>query len=884
LNKRKSCRPNLGLWLLGRLVNREKNYGLFGDLEELYWIRREEKGERAADFFLWFQILRTVPHFVYHKIYWSIVMLRNYFKMAFRNLKKRKAYAFINIGGLAAGLSCCMVILLFVSNESSYDSYHKDVARLYRVLEYRKVPALEFCTSTISPMVAQVLRENYSQVEKTARTFPVSDVLVQHEQRSAFEDRVFYTESSLFSVLTIPLLQGHPETALNEIDSAVISSRMAEKYFGDQNPIGKRLIITDPARNRIYNSDETVDYIVTGVMADPPSNTHFKFDVFLPLNQFDKSWLLREWHAGGMQTYIKLLSGISPTEFEKQIERMAYDYVSDDLTAWGQTRRYFLQPLTDIHFRRQFEGLPIRGELEAPGNRIYLYIYSLIALLILLIGCLNFVNLSNARGVYRIKEIGLRKVIGAGRGQLIRQFLGESVIITFFATAFACLLVNGLLPLFNQFAGTALSIRGMLLPQVLFAVLGLIIFVGILSGLYPAIVLTSFKPDQILRGVHKGTRGSFALKVLVVGQFAISLFLATGSLAVSKQLAFMRSGDLGFAKEHKYVIPFRRNRQISRQVNTIKTELMRHPGILDAAASSSVPGRPLREGYLGRSDNKLDKPMPLLFLSCDDRFIDLYNIEMAAGRTFDEAKNDENTAFIVNEAAVSYLGYPSAEEALGVRMHEGIYGRWKSIVGVIKNFHFAGMRQAVEPIYMEVSSSRYDMLTLTLSPNNLGETLDFLETKWSELYPTVPFEGFFLDDAFDLLYRKEIQMGRLLGVLTAMGLVVACLGLLGLAAFAVHHRTKEIGIRKILGASAPHLTGLLIRKFMLLVVLANVISVPLSYITLSRWLQDFAFRIKPTWDIFFLAGIAGFLCAVLPILVHAFFAARADPVVSLRYE
>jgi putative ABC transport system permease protein len=425
--------------------------------------------------------------------------------------------------------------------------------------------------------------------------------------------------------------------------------------------------------------------------------------------------------------------------------------------------------MTDIHFRRDFDGLSVRDDLEAPGNRIYLYIYGMIALLILLIGCMNFINLSNARGVYRIKEVGLRKVIGAGRWQLIRQFLSESIVITFLAAICAIFLTYILLPFFNQFAGTTLRLEDSLHPHVFFSILGLIFFVGSLSGLYPAFVLTSFRPDQILRGSRMGTRGSFALKVLVVGQFAISIFLATGSLTVYKQLTYMRSQELGFVKEQKYVLHLRSNAQIRKQVKTIKTEMLRFPGILGATASSSVPGRPMRAGYLKWSDDKLDKPIQLTFLSCDEDFLPQYKIDMVAGRPFDEKLNDENQAFIINEAAVPHLGYASLEEALGDRLHESVYGRWKTIVGVVENFHYQGMRHEVEPMYMEVSSSRYNMITLTLASENLPETLRFLQNKWSELFPAVPFDGFFLDDDFDRLYRKEAQMGKLLSILTAMG-------------------------------------------------------------------------------------------------------------------
>lgn len=811
-------------------------------------------------------------------------MIKNYLKIAIRNLARKKAYSLINIGGLAAGLGCCMVILLYVANESSYDQHHRDVDRLYRVLEYRKVPAAEFCTARISAMVATVLGEYENEVEQAARVFPVGNALVRSDSIAAFEDRVFYTEPELFDVLTIPFLKGDPDTALENTNSVILTRRMAVKYFGDKDPMGKRLAVKDPTWSRLNQNEQFTDYLVTGIVSDSPSNTHFKYDIFLPIGQFANTWILSEWHAGPTLTYLKLKAGLSVKEMEKKIERMAYDYVNKELSAWGQTRRYFLQAVTDIHFRRDFNGLAVQGELEAPGNRIYLYIYGMIALLVLLIGCMNFVNLSNARGVYRIKEVGMRKVIGAGRGQLIRQFLGESVIVTVLAAICAVILANALLPLFNQFTGATLRVEEALHPQVFVSILGLVLFVGLLSGLYPAFVLTAFRPDQIFSASGVGRRGSFVLKVLVIGQFAISLFLAAGSLTAYKQLTYMRSQELGFDKEHKYVLHLRNNAQIRKQVETIKTEFLRFPGVLGAAASSSVPGRSMREGFLKWSDDKLDKPLCLIFLSCDDDFLSQYKIGIVAGRAFDEKLNDENQAFIINEAAVPHLGYASAGEALGDRLHESVYGRWKTIVGVVKNFHYQGMRQEVEPMYMEVSSSRYDMITLTLASQNLPETLRFLQSKWSELFPAVPFDGFFLDDDFDRLYRKEAQMGKLLGILTAMGLLVACLGLLGLASFLVQHRTKEIGIRKVLGASVPNLMGLLSRQFVVLVLLANGISVPLALLALRRWLQDFAFRIQPDWQIFVSAGAAALVCAIVPILVQAFGAARTDPVKSLRYE
>ncbi|MBN1271473.1 MAG: ABC transporter permease [Candidatus Aminicenantes bacterium] len=808
----------------------------------------------------------------------------DYLRAASRRFKRKKFFSLVNITGMAVGLACCLVILLYVDNESSYDRYHRDANRIYRILEYRKVPAGEFCMAGISPMMAEVLRSDFGQVEKAARIFPVQNVLFGVDNRRSFEDRVVYTESDIFRILTIPFLKGNPDTALDMDTGIVLSSRIAKKYFGDEEPLGRRIAVKDPVFNRLARTNRAEDYIVTGVVADPPSNTHFKYGFFMPLSKFRNTWLLKEWHAGATLTYVKLASGVSADAFDKKIERLAYDYVSKELTSWGQTRRYFLQPISAVHFQRDYKGLPVRDELEPPGNPVFFVIYGFLAVLVLLIGCMNFINLSNARGVERIKEVGLRKVVGASRGQLILQLLGETFFITFTAAVCAILLTCILLPLFNQFAQTTLTMHKMLDLRVGVLALGLVFVVGLLSGIYPAFVLTGFRPDDILRGKQSGTREAFALKMLVVGQFTISIFLATGAIAASRQLAFLRSGDLGFVKEHKFIIPMHRSHKVRTSVKTVKAEFLRNPRVLGVTASSGVPGRPLREGYLSWTDDKLDKPIRLDFLSCNEDFLPQYKIDVVAGRGFDESLNDEDKAFLINEAAVSHLGYASPEEALGGRLHESWYGKFKTIVGVIKNVHFLGLEKEVKPMFLEVSSSRYDMLTLTLDLHEITKTLGFIESTWTGLFPEIPFDGYFLDDAFDSIYRKEAQMGKMLSILTGMGLVVACLGLLGLASFMVKHRTKEIGIRKVLGARVSGLVGLLSRRFMVLVVLANVFSVPPALLAINRWLQGFAFRVGPEWEIFVLAGGAAFVCALFPVFIQSFRAARANPVDSLRYE
>jgi putative ABC transport system permease protein len=865
-------------------VDHLKSAGLGEEVAFLEASREFDRSRGLDSDFLRARSRAASPSFSFFSIFHIPALVAGYFRVAFRHFKHKKLYSLVNVSGLAAGLACCMVILLFVAAESGYDRYHPDFDRLYRVLEYRKVPAGEFCSANVSAMVAVVLKAEYPEVEEAARVFPASNVIVRNGEKRSFEDRVYYTETSLFRILSVPFLRGDAGTALGSVNSIVLTQSLARKYFGAEDPMGKTLTIKDPVISRIDNADRTIDYLVTGIVADPPSNTHFPYGILLPLAQFSNPYVLKDWHASMTRTYLKLRAGVVAREFEQRIERMAYDYVGKDLAAWGQTRRYFLQPVTDIHFQRDFKGLPIRGELEPPGSRDDLYVYSALAFLILLIGCMNFINLSNARGVHRIKEVALRKVIGARRGQLILQFLSESITVTVFAALCAILLVKGLLPLFNQFAETTLTASGLLRPRILGAILGLVVVVGVFSGLYPAFVLTSFRPNQIFRGSVAAVRGSFALKVLVVGQFAISIFLASGSITVAEQLAHMRGGQLGFDMGFKYVINMRNARQAQQQVETLKTEFLRNPGILGVTASSSVPGRPLKSGYLKWSDDKLDKPLPLTCLSCDEDFIPSYKIAMAAGRAFDARRNDEGEALLINEAAVRLLGYGSAAEALGDRLYGSFFQRSRTIVGVVRDFHFEGLRQGIEPLYLVFSPEQSSMITLTLAPRNIQETFRFIEAKWSELVAAVPFDGFFLEEDFGRVYRKDAQVGKLLGILTAMGLVVACLGLLGLASFLSQHRTKEIGIRKVMGASVSSLVELLSRQFVVLVVLANVIAVPAALIASRRWLRDFSFRIEPGWQIFLMAGAITLFCALIPILSQALRTAGGDPVKSLRYE
>lgn len=877
--------PRFAKWLLYRSLDEADRDSVMGDFEEFYSERMRETGSFGPRCWYWWQAVKSIPHFIRNSIFWRFIMFRNYFNIAIRNMKKHKGYTFINIVGLSVGMACCIILFLYITHELAFDHHHRDSDRIYRILEYRKVPAGEFLSAGIAAVVGEVIKKDYPQVESMARVFPTRNALVHTQDMRFFEDRMVYTDPELFDVLTVPFVLGNSETALREPHHMVITERMAHKYFGEESPIGKRLSIKDPVWNRIMQNSEEKDFVITGVIQNCPDNTHLKFDALLPLNVFKNTFFFGEWHMGGSYTYIKLASDVDLQTFSEQIKELAYQYVSRDFKAWGQTRYYKLQPLLDIHFQDQIDGLRIRDELEPSGNIQYLYVYSIIGFLVLLIGCMNFINLSNSRSIFRMREVGLRKVVGAQRHQLAYQFLGESILVTLLAAVLAFVLIRLLLPHFNSMAGTQLSVAGLIQPEVIILITGLVAFVGIVAGGYPAWILSLAKPALTVKGsTTPGSHGSTLLKILVTGQFTISIFLAIGTVTVYQQLHFMRSGALGFDKTQKIVIPFRRNQNIRKNWRALKNEFVKHPYILGGSASSTVPGQGVRRGYLKYSDDKLDKPWSLKFISCDHDFISQYDIGIVAGRSFRDEKSDEVNAFLINEAAVKLLGFRTPEQAIGERLHEGYYGRWKTIIGVIRNFHYQGMQHRVEPLFMEYSTSRFDALTLTISTENLKGTLAFIESKWRELYPIFPYEGYFLDVVFDRQYRKEAQIGKMLTIVTTMGLVIASLGLLGLAAFIAQRRTKEIGIRKVLGAGVPSIVILLSKRFIIVVFVSSVIACPAAYYALSQWLQDFAHRISMNWITFLLPSISALLVALLTVCSQAWRASRTNPVEVLKYE
>jgi putative ABC transport system permease protein len=841
-----------------------------GDIDEIYRYKIGCEPKWRAKAWYWLRVMESIPGMLRDIVYWRIIMIKNYLKIALRNFQRHKGYSLINIAGFAVGMAVCLLILIYVRHELSYDTYHKDGDRVYRIAQDIRSPSSNRVFAPISPMVAPTLMSDFPQVEKAGRAFTfVQTRLLRRGDTFFYEDRFMYADPELFEVLTIPFIQGNPQTALSRPQTLVISERMTLKYFGHENPVGQTIEVNDDT------------YEITGVVTDCPENTHLKYDLIASMETFSDWEEMSNWHSTMFYTYIKLKPNVNGEEFSRQISNLADRYVGEKLKEWGESYHYFLQPVSGIHLHSH-----IRYETEPSGNPQYVTIFSFVGLFILVIACLNFMNLSTARSVNRAKEVGMRKVVGAKRCQLVGQFLGESLLVTLVSLGLAMAIARFAVPLINDVTGIALDFGQLSNPVIVFGLIAGSIVVGLAAGVYPALVLSAFRPISTIKGSQKTGARSFAMRNgLVVVQFAISIVLIIGTLIMSKQFQFMKNQHLGFEKDQKLVLPIRGGISIQENYESVKNQFTELPFVHSAAVSSSVPGRDVSNfaiSLVGEEDSKNQSMFHLYF---DHDFIPLYAIEMAAGRAFQkEMSTDIAGAFLINEAAVAAFGWKSPEEAIGKRLRTGFGGRVNPIIGVVKNFHYRGLQTQVEPLVMEYNPQLFRHLTLNLDISDLTNAIATVESQWKSLYPDHPFESFFLDTDFDRQYRSDEQVGKIFGIFTILGLFIACLGLLGLASFTTESRTKEIGIRKVLGASVPGIAIMLSKQFTQWVFLANIIAWPLAYYFMNRWLKNFAYRTDLNILIFFASAILVLAVALLTVSFQSIRAATTNPADSIRYE
>ncbi len=799
-------------------------------------------------------------------------LFKNYIKVAIRNLRKYKTYSFINIFGLAIGMALCLLILLFVKDELSYDRYHKKADNIYRLITEFNIKGKKSKSAITSPPMGPALANDFPKVIAYVRFIGLlereKEVLISCQEKKFYESRLFFADQDVFNVFTFPLAKGDPRTVLKEPYSVVITEETCEKYFGDEDPLGK--VIT------LNNKD---DFRITGVLQEIPLNSHFRFDFLASFSTLNYYQLLPvdDWGSCALYTYLLFQKDYSPQELEKKLPAFIKKYMGEESFVEG----LYLQPLTSIHLHSN-----LLYEIEANRDMAEIYMFSALAFVILLIACFNFVNLSTARHMSRAKEVGMRKVLGAYRLQIVKQYLGESVFLTFLALPAALLLVELFLPVFNNLLRKDLSVGYIDNFFFLPAVIGVTIFVGISSGIYPALFLSAFQPIKILRGAFQpGSARRLIRSILVLTQFAISITLIICTVVISSQMNYVRNKKSGFDKEHVVVLPIK-ERPILLQHQSIKNELLGNSKIIKVSVASDVPGRSgvnsnpfVPEGFEKTTEFFIKN------MRIDYDFLETLGIKVKEGRGFSkDFATDASEAFILNEVAVEKIGW---DEPLGKTL-EWLPGpgRYKkgAVIGVVENFHYESLHNRIEPLVLHIWPASYHYFLIRIRPGDLKGTLAFIKEKWNELAPNFPFIYSFLDEDFDRLYKAEETLGKIFVCFAALSIFVACLGLFGLALFTAEQRTKEVGIRKVLGASAARIALLLSREFVKWVLLANAVAWPVAYFAMSRWLQNFAYRINFGIGIFLLSALMAFVIALTTVSYQAIKAALANPVEALRYE
>lgn len=837
-----------------------------GDFEEVYGEKARGQGIVRAKFWYWTQVFALIPPKILNVLYWRVAILSNYLKIACRHMFRHKAFSLINIIGFSVGIACCLLVLMYVSHELNYDRYHREEDRVFRIGQRIQKEAAELETARVATPLIPAIKESFPEVDHAVR-FQVAtwDNLVERSEKKFYEEWVLIAENELFNVLTIPFIRGNPEKALVRPGTVVITERIAKKYFGNENPLNKTLILWG-------NPVE-----VTGVIQNCPDNTHLRYDIIISLNGFEKVWNLDNWGWTGFYAYVKLKPHVDPALFEQKIRHVADRYIGAELKEWGESFTFFLQSITSIHLNSS-----LNMEIASPGNPRDIYIFSIIGFLILLVSCINFTNLTTARSTNRIKEVGIRKVVGAHRVQLAQQFLWESLLVSVISMVISFIVVVAVLPHFNQLTGQDFSFRSLLKPSILLFLLGLSLFAGVVAGSYPAFLLSRFLPVRILKGAAGSTAGGNAIRrFLVVAQFSITIVLLIGTLVVYRQIRFMKNMDLGFDKEQKLIVPG----DIKERYESVKAEFMKNPSITGAAACWNVPGRLtnlIEARLIGEEE---EKAQSMNFYYVDHDFIPEYDIEIVAGRSFQkEIRSDIYESFILNETAVRAFGFSSPEEVLGKKMYEGGSSGIGTIIGVTKDFFYKGLQTKVEPLVMQVRPDFFSMISLEVRTDSLKETLRFVEKKWNELQLGRLFSYFFLDEDFNRHYRSEENLGRLYATLTLLALFISCLGLAGLSALSAQQRTKEIGVRKVLGASALSIFFLLLSEITKWVFIANIVAWPGAYFFMHKWLQSFAYRTKIGLWVFVFSAALAFLISVTTVSYQSLRAALANPSDSLRYE
>ena len=813
------------------------------------------------------------------------LMIKNYLKIAIRNLQKHKFYSAINVVGLSIGIACCMLITLFIIDELSYDKHHAHSEDVYRIRMEGSFGGNDFNMAVSPAPLAEALMTDYPEVEAATRLRSRGSYLIKKDLEGEInikENRVIFADKNVFEVFTIPVLQGDSKRALAEPNTIVISQKMAAKYFGNDDPINQDLKL-----------DNRTTYKVTGVFQDMPENGHFHFEFMCSMASHKESES-QEWLSNNFHTYVLLKPGSDQLAFEAKFPDMLEKYAGpqamqymnkslDELREGGTYFSYFLQPLTSIHLYSQLDA-----ELEPNSNIQYVYLFSIIAAFLLLIACINFMNLSTARSANRAKEVGVRKVLGSFRSHLIKQFLTESILLTLLAFVLALGFAYSSLPVFNEISGKQLVIPS---TSISFWAIGLgsVLFIGLLAGTYPAFFLSAFKPVSVLKGkVALGSKSGMIRSLLVIFQFSISIILVVGTFTIFKQLNYIQDKKIGFDKDQ--IIIVNDVYALGKQVQTFKEEAKNLTSINNGTVTGYLPVANTNRsdtGFWPEGVPTPDNTVSMQYWKVDHDYINTLGMQVSAGRDFSRDFPSDSSGMIINERAARLFGF---ENPIGQRINTfsqqgGNHGDYAiyTIVGVVEDFHFQSMKENIDALCLVLGRSRSSALFKT-NTTDIKSTINQLEAKWKDIAPDQPFQYSFLDEKFNDMYQSEQRVGTIFWTFAALAIFIASLGLFALAAFTAEQRTKEIGVRKVLGASVKSIVYLLSKEFIKLIFIAFVIATPLAWWGISTWLDSYTYKTTIGIEVYLIAGIMAFLVAWLTMSYQSIKAAMSNPVNSLRSE
>jgi len=858
MNKPHRKPPRLAQWLLGMLTDYRDLYSISGDLEEVYHEIGEEKGYTAAYIWYWIQCLGAVPKFTAYKAKWTFVMMGSAVRAALRNMLRQKGYSFINLFGLAVGMASSILIALWIQDELSFDRFHENNDRLFKgVTVFPNGTEIGNSSWKLGPE----LMVKYPEIETFSRVWPWHRSLIRADDKSFMEEQFYLVDSDFFTMFSFPFVYGDPSTALSDLNSVVISERTAHRFFGDTNPVGKTLFVVRDNR----------DYTVTGVFKNVPQKSSLQFDVaarveIMPAHRF------ANWYYVGY-SYFMLRQGVDYKAFNKKIENFFREVVDQDATGSP-----YMQPFSDVYLQT----------VSGKGRITQVYLFAGIAIIIILIACINYMNLSIARSARRAREVGLRKVCGAYRSQVMKQFIGESFVVTLISLFIALILTAVSLPVFNNLTGRSLNLLSILSVKGFMVIASFIVAVGLAAGSYPALYLSRFSPVQVMKNNAFSSSGRSKFRnTLIVIQFLASVILMICTITVYRQIKFINETDTGFDRDMVIVMRMPDDDKFRSRYDAFRQAVENDPRVLHITGSM---GRPVDLGYAVtfRRENAPDEDLTSTrYTVVDYDFTKTFGIELTQGRAFSlDISADETNSCILNETACRLLGLesPVGEEIYFQHLDMPDSFRHVKVIGVVRDFNFQSLHSEIRPLLLRIHRPWLTYMFIKISPGDSKGALTHVKNVFSQFAPEYPFDYEFLDDIYLEMYASEQQARWLFNAFSLLAVVISCLGILGLASYAAERRTKEIGIRKTLGASESMLVLLLTREFAFLVIIANCIALPAGYFLMEYWLREFAYRIGIGWSVFIVSFSVSLLIALFTVSFQAVKAARANPVDSLRYE